>query len=195
MSLVDSHVRRSAGFMFASRQGTFAIRVTQCYGKELLANRACRSLRTTVALQQNSRRVPAGSLIYQTCCTRQQRHVCCSAAKSSQSELNLILYSKPGCHLCDGLKVQPHLSYTVLHASVSCTCLLPPCRRRYRLCWTGLHLHLLDCQGPFWRCGCQLWDACIGRPLRRQLHLQVRNILDRPEWEQAYGLVIPVLTV
>lgn len=124
--IVDPHVRQSVGFMFASRQGTCAIRATQRYGKELLANRACRSLRTAVALQQTSRPFPTGSLSYQTCCSRQQWQVCCSAAQSSQSQLTLILYSKPGCHLCDGLKVQPHVPRSVLHASVSCTCHLHP---------------------------------------------------------------------
>lgn len=65
------------------------------------------------------------------------------------SNLFLIIYSKPGCHLCDGLKdkVQAALDKAMFQPS----------------------------------------------PLSNA-SLQIRNILDEPEWESAYGLSIPVMT-
>jgi len=72
-----------------------------------------------------------------------------SSGLSGDSELYLIVYSKPGCHLCDGLKdkISAVLDKAMFQPS----------------------------------------------PLSKA-SLQIRNILDEPEWEQAYGLAIPVMT-
>ncbi|KAK9813295.1 hypothetical protein WJX72_011996 [[Myrmecia] bisecta] len=61
----------------------------------------------------------------------------------------LIIYSKPGCHLCDGLKEKVQA--------------------------------LLD-------------RAQFMPSVFSSAHLEVRDITTKPEWESAYGLVIPVLT-
>ncbi|KAL0027620.1 hypothetical protein WJX79_002955 [Trebouxia sp. C0005] len=76
----------------------------------------------------------------------------CRSSNSSvlgSSNLFLIIYSKPGCHLCDGLKdkVQAILDKAMFQPS----------------------------------------------PLS-STSLQIRNILEEPEWESAYGMVIPVMT-
>lgn len=76
----------------------------------------------------------------------------CRSSSSSvlgDSNLFLIIYSKPGCHLCDGLKdkVQAVLDKAMFQPS----------------------------------------------PLSHA-SLQIRNILEEPEWESAYGMVIPVMT-
>ncbi|DBB04395.1 TPA: hypothetical protein ACH3X1_012882 [Trebouxia sp. C0004] len=76
----------------------------------------------------------------------------CRSSNSSvlgNSDLFLIIYSKPGCHLCDGLKdkVQAILDKAMFQPSPLSTA-----------------------------------------------SLQIRNILEEPEWESAYGMVIPVMT-
>eukprot|EP00891_Asterochloris_glomerata_P001367 jgi/Astpho2/1367/Aster-x1005 len=85
-----------------------------------------------------------------------------------------------------------------------------------QLCLKGLNLRLLFAIGlpphqgcstehhkSAWRAAC-CWQEKVQAVLDKAAFapsrlsggvLEVRNILDRPDWERAYGLVIPVLTV
>ena len=66
-----------------------------------------------------------------------------TASATTQQRRKLLLYSKEGCHLCDGLKVP--LGTYVMAASCKASkcdepclagCKLVFCRRRYKHCWT-----------------------------------------------------------
>jgi hypothetical protein len=99
---------------------------------------------------------------------------CYSSTPSSSSSRKLILYSKPGCCLCDGLKEKlqsafllsaPHsLSDVDLHVSLSLS--LESCfTREYEF---------------------EVFDLIL-------CFYQIRDITTNPEWEKAYQYEIPVL--
>ncbi|KAG9451059.1 hypothetical protein H6P81_011024 [Aristolochia fimbriata] len=69
-----------------------------------------------------------------------------AASSSAPPQRKLIIYSKPGCCLCDGLKEKLHAAF-----------------------------------------------ALGGPDSLNDVELQVRNILDNPEWERLYQYEIPVL--
>ncbi|XP_068639076.1 uncharacterized protein [Aristolochia californica] len=69
-----------------------------------------------------------------------------ASSPSPPPQRKLIIYSKPGCCLCDGLKEKLHAAF-----------------------------------------------ALGGSDSLKDIELQVRNILDNPEWERLYQYEIPVL--
>ena len=126
-----------------------------------------------------------------------------SPAAAPSPRLRLVLYSKEGCHLCEGLKDK---LAALLDRAAFQPCSLRCARKGLRTASAGASLARHSC------CAACL-PACLpvgerggqasppNAPLpRAHAHasgasLEVHDITTRPEWQAAYAMLIPVLAV